>query len=780
MIKAIIGAILLCFVSSSTNAGSPWTLRHVFPDSYDLFDVTLNEQTGQGVSVGLYGVFHTVEGFNPKQVPVGYIWKTHRINTDKSLYSVQLIGADTIVVGADGGTVFRSVDYGKAWSEIQTQSMSSIISMSFAGSSGVALSSAGQVLRSSDKGLNWEIASEHVADSLLCIRSIGDSVFIAVGKSSDRVTRVYVSRNASSWVEFADSVNRSPAMRCIEVCHLHDGLQPEIFVAGDDWLVERSTDFGKTWNVFPIFSVYADRNSQMGCYGFAMGDNAQIGVYQSYSLIDWTRPTVALFTRNGGDDWDNLRNDILAAPADGYTKYSFYSDSEFVAFGSLGRISFVSGTNATTFLYSFTGGSTPTIQTVQRFDDSRFGLGASFSGTTAIAWSDDRAKTWQFSLPFYLQYGLTVAQVASPMPGTFIAVADSSITTQINPSTWSTSFHSRLARSSDYGATWSRISIPDGSTFQSSKEILQMFDEHEGALYYWGRNYLRTHDGGATWDSVPYNFPSDFVYSGFISSRSPQSFDIGAYDTVTKKYTVLRTTDAAAHWDDVGAGAYPGQRDWPMKSLDGTWTMATSNIDAQSRQSVDSVFTSVDQGYTWSLRSTSAYDQGSAFYTPYAWHRASVCGPYGISGSYESFAVSTDSARSFHADTSCLSMWGRPLFCRDIVFVSPTEALIASNDFVLLDYDFTQVSTGVHEDTKPPSELFATVFPNADCSVLHVNADPRSVIRVFNEQGLQVLATAYQQAAPSDLDISTLPSGAYYARVGFDNRLATHPFRVVR
>ncbi|RMH16119.1 MAG: oxidoreductase, partial [Gemmatimonadetes bacterium] len=122
---------------------------------------------------------------------------------------------------------------------------------------------------------------------------------------------------------------------------------------------------------------------------------------------------------------------------------------------------------------------------------------------------------------------------------------------------WVSGHRGVVLRTTDGGATWTRLATPAGDSLQFRD--VDAFDERTAALLSAGPGTLsrlyRTRDGGATWTL---QFLMDHP-DGFLDCAAFWDADTGfAYgDAVEGVLYVLRTDDGGRTWTRLGAGALP-------------------------------------------------------------------------------------------------------------------------------------------------------------------------------------------------------------------------------
>ena len=160
------------------------------------------------------------------------------------------------------------------------------------------------------------------------------------------------------------------------------------------------------------------------------------------------------------------------------------------------------------------------------FRDSRRGFAAAFDGK--VLRTLDGGQSWR------------VAQIPYWYPMRGIAAVDDSLVVAVGGVGYNTGL---IARSVDFGETWAVVDTLDlelrDVVFTS---VTTGFACGYGAI-------LKTTDGGQTWDYTP---AKDEFFSALHFVDAQLGYAVG------RTGTILRTTDAGAHWERLRNGNLPG------------------------------------------------------------------------------------------------------------------------------------------------------------------------------------------------------------------------------
>ena len=232
-----------------------------------------------------------------------------------------------------GGTVFRSLDSGVAWT--QTSGIGSALACSADGAKLVAVGYP-SIYTSTNAGVTW--TSNNVPNAWTSVASSADGVKL-VGATSDG--RVYTSANSgTTWTPTS-----APSKNWTSVASSADGIR--LAAAGSDTLY-LSIDAGGTWTQTTGIG-YAVASSADGGKLVSVVSGGGISTYQAAptpvmsltpsggnALLAWTIPSMDFTLQQNSDlsstNWTdvptrpilnltNLQNQVIVAPTNGNTFY---------------------------------------------------------------------------------------------------------------------------------------------------------------------------------------------------------------------------------------------------------------------------------------------------------------------------------------------------------------------------------------------------------------------------------------------------------------------------
>jgi photosystem II stability/assembly factor-like uncharacterized protein len=168
---------------------------------------------------------------------------------------------------------------------------------------------------------------------------------------------------------------------------------------------------------------------------------------------------------------------------------------------------------------------------------------------------------------------------------------------------WASGSGGTCLRTSDGGATWQSLSVPDSSGLDFRD--VQGFDDRAACLLSIGPGGLsriyRTTDGGASWAAPAINPDPDGFLDAFAFWDADHGLAVG--DPVDGRFVILATGDGGRTWGKIPAGGMP-------EALPGEGAFAASGtslaVQGQSNAWFGTggggsarVFRSTDRGRTW-------------------------------------------------------------------------------------------------------------------------------------------------------------------------------------
>jgi photosystem II stability/assembly factor-like uncharacterized protein len=160
------------------------------------------------------------------------------------LLDVALAGNAVVVVG-ERGSILRSVDHARTWSEESSHANATLTAVSFANAQlGWAVGHDGLILATQDGGATWsrQWQAENLADSFLDVLALDATHVIAVGAYDLFVT---TKNGGKTWER------RKILAEDYHLNRITRGPTGTLYVAGEHGTLLRSADQGATWNPIP-------------------------------------------------------------------------------------------------------------------------------------------------------------------------------------------------------------------------------------------------------------------------------------------------------------------------------------------------------------------------------------------------------------------------------------------------------------------------------------------------------------------------------------------------
>lgn len=463
-------------ILKSSDAGLSWKIQ-------------LQEETKKRLSSVMFygekGIIIGEEGNTFLSTNGGITWIYKKISTNEDLYSLGILVDGTILIGASGGLVFRSTDYGNSWDNETTKPISSVdckitdISIS-AENSTYALAVNGPnsyLFVSKDNGKIWSINSIDLPDNTTAI-SFPNNDF---GVSVCTYSRINISTDGG--LDFFPCNGFDTALMSTSDLSSITFFDKKIGVAvGFSKTIYRTEDGGIHWNLVSFLADYGQRYSSVQ---FITEDSGFVG--GSNGLV--------FRTFNGGSTWlpqKRVRADISVT---GSTVGAlFYYDTQIgIACPDLSAGVVLRSTDGG-YSYSENKSVTADYPKIHSSNPNLTFITSSYLGTDQVSTigvlsiSLDKGKTWNRKI--FDSLGLLSVFCAS------------------NTHLYCTGFYQTKTKQVNYTLFSSKDS---GQTFE--KKMLPSFIKSVGPLYHFDENngfacaqdtlyhpvLLRTEDGFNTW-----------------------------------------------------------------------------------------------------------------------------------------------------------------------------------------------------------------------------------------------------------------------------------------
>jgi photosystem II stability/assembly factor-like uncharacterized protein len=174
---------------------------------------------------------------------------------EASLYAVTARGQNAWAAGY-WGTILRSSDGGRSWSQPTTPTAKTLFGISFADdANGWAVGAEGTILRSTDGGASWQAQAVQIADEMGGTRPLDTSLFSVAATSPTSAWAVgdlgvvIRTRDGQTWerveidaASYADENVLERLLNAVSFTSPTDG-----WIAGEFATLMRTTDGGETW-----------------------------------------------------------------------------------------------------------------------------------------------------------------------------------------------------------------------------------------------------------------------------------------------------------------------------------------------------------------------------------------------------------------------------------------------------------------------------------------------------------------------------------------------------
>lgn len=485
----------------------------------------------------------------------GWCWQ-RPLPTGNQVQAIAVSGTTAWAAG-EVGTLLKSVDAGATWTPLHGPAMSTLSGVSFADEqNGWALSLDGSVWRTTDGGVRWsavplpdDLSREALyAPEILVFSRL--RVLVRGGYGVGILTQ----DGGLSWTRLEGRI---------------DAMTPSgsAFRLGarypDPMAVERSADGGTSWTT--VFTPPLSRYGYEGAISFTDDLNGWFFTTDydaSYNL----QPRIWR-TTDGGNRWDELTVSGLQLNA--------FSPS-LRMFGAAG---WAWNGYAGSVHRTVDGGSTwvaVTLPPTLNYSTSIHPLDGSTlwaSGDGGVALTTDGGEHWTW---------LQARQEANSM--------FASPTFERAGSAYLLRYGSRVYRSTDQGATWSRVLGGTASEEGSDLRSIAFTDASNGWAAGDEGSLLRTTDGGRHWT------PVDFTLDGFGSAGALQFVDAANGWLLTGNHVLARTVDGGAHWSAPGGAAQPAAvRSFQFIDLQRGWALG----ELSATDSRTAVWRTSDGGASW-------------------------------------------------------------------------------------------------------------------------------------------------------------------------------------
>ncbi len=386
-------------------------------------------------------------------------------------------------------------------------------------------------------------------------------------------------------------------------------------------------------------------------------------------------------------------------------------------------------------------------------------LFTNFSGRTYV--SRDRGNTW--------------AQIGTQIPGgsTPHSFFVSPLDTNIFMCAIEASGGDKVARSTDYGQTWS-TSIT--KNFSNYGEPLQM-DQHNPGVYYFGPDnggFYKSTDNGITFTDISGNYPFRSPCDILVSYEDANTIFLADGTTGSGLADLFKSTNGGVNWTLKFSN--PSSSEIPTMCN----TIFQPKVSWLTNWPGGSIYKTSTSGETWELNHTNSFS-GWGSYVSEEDPDVIMTGSW----SGNSTSLSTDGGNTWITTPGLNGSGG--------VMIIPERGYIigqAGSSVYKLNIQYTVITT-VSENTlsSVPSDFsLSQNYPNPfNPSTKITYALPRSgnvVLKVYNELGKEVstLVNAFKSAGAYEVtfDASRLSSGIYFYNLKTDGLTDTKKMLLIK
>jgi photosystem II stability/assembly factor-like uncharacterized protein len=488
------------------------------------------------------------------------------------------------VVGA-GGKILKTEDGGATWqaqNSAITRGLSDVFFLD--ATRGWAVGDSGTILATTNGGRTWEAQTSPVSVNLNAVRFVSATRGWIAGNFDNAVglpTLLVTTNGGASWARTSATLPGEGVVHLFGMEVTVDGGTQITAVGVDDFgaLVLRSNDGGSTWSSQP---VPADLDSLhavdfvSASRGWAVGKLGTI-LFTNNGGASWSQQTAPVGSANLYDvafansnlGWCVGQGGVILKTANGGTSWS--TQASTVSSDLQGVAALAGDTNrawatgaAGVLLVTTNGGTTWTAPSASanasynavKFFDPNNGWVVGAGGT--MLRTTDGGVTW------------------SRMTGTNKTLADIDFVSPTHG--WTVGATSTILRTTNGGTSWSALSLPisvsgafSGVCFTSTTQGMVvgngMNGTTPGGVPFNTGLYLRTTDGGATWQVRPTS-----AESALPPLNAVDFADANTGWIVGSSGQIMKTTNGGVTW---GVQASPaGQSLFSVKAIDATHACA--------------------------------------------------------------------------------------------------------------------------------------------------------------------------------------------------------------
>lgn len=722
----------------------------------------------------------------------------HGSVTANTLNDVQFVTDQVVYAVGNSGTVIKSTDGGKTWSDISFGETRNFLSLHFfdetTGYVGGPFSTVGggsseMLAKTTDGGETWEVLSSFDFEDFHDMEFLDDQTgWVASADGKIIVTN----DGGTSWS------SRSAGTDDLNDFHIQN--ETTYWVAGDYGSLYSSDDSGDTWNLAVDIDTIGLSKSTDSFYGVEfLNDDVGFAVGQTYEYESGDIAFI-LKTTDGGDNWTRLTNHefdyivrdieigetseiILVGGKEQYDEsgsnavyisedegdtWSVISDSggplqwkaadkrggQWIAVGSTG-----STTRFTTDSDALGSSIITGLDIVDvEFTDENNGLlatGGNVQGS--IYMTSDEGETWQQTLALDGRKDFDS-----------VSLTDVGIAWAVGTDHWTGDSVWLIYYSVDYGENWAQIPI-DIPEFEQSDGMQQVqFLDFETGFIKAGEKFLKTTDSGVTW--------TELEVTGDYSNSDFHSFHF--IDKITG--WLVGSNEIAATTD--GGDSWTIQYEQDSQSTDINKLFFQDASNGYAIQDQGDMMKTEDGGETWQDLSTgNNYDLMDLEF---------VTADSGfVAGRGGTFLTTTDGGSSFTGEYGEITT--QDIYSIDMLN-SERGWMAGENGFLVSTNNGGGIATSVEEPVSQPvpsaiklEQNYPNPFNPTTTIAYDVPEQSRVSLTVYNMLGQNVAMLVNNESKAAGrynvrFDAGNLASGIYLYRLNVDGQTISKQLTLIK
>lgn len=405
-------------IFKSTDAGATWVRK---------FPLAANDVLWLNNSTAIATIGASIY----RSVDEGENWTEINNTLSTGLSDMSLLDANTIVGVSTGGDIWRSSDAGFSWTKV-IQGIGELPakwSVSFLNNQiGGVVGASGLNYRTTDGGLTWTMLNSGIGGEVLDLEMFDDTTGLALARNSYilRTTNGGAKWNVSHLQVTGQLFERAEALQALSIVD-----QDFVVAAGPGGLVFKSFDRGQNWQLigYPnsLFGEYyiedvkfTDRNN-----GFLTGADERFS----------HRPPISFRTTDGGITWSQINVEQVGTGA--CIDFVDSNNGWLMSFGSIGQRTTDGG--ATWQRMELADYYTNIQVNEIKFANQNVGWGVGRNGY--VTRTEDGGRTWELQSIGSTEEHLLDLDVISPLEA------------------FATTFSGGIYHTNDGGALWTKYNI---------------------------------------------------------------------------------------------------------------------------------------------------------------------------------------------------------------------------------------------------------------------------------------------------------------------------------